>query len=135
MMKEVNLLMPRKENVFLQDGNDFFYPSPQGTRHRIIKVYIAANGIRDLCIIKGSHPGDFHIKEIAKANKDDIVMVPVGDILWLSINPPYMGVKSLIIDIGSDKEHIKPFVKAMLRSANGIQVRGKLYDAYAGDYY
>jgi hypothetical protein len=39
---KVKLLMNRHLNRFLQDGNDFFYISPQGTRHRIMKVYIAA---------------------------------------------------------------------------------------------
>lgn len=125
----------RNENVFIQDGNDFFYVSLQGTRHRIIKVYIAANGTRDLCIIRGSHPGELHVKEIAKVNRDDIVMVPVGDILWLNIDPPYMGAKSLIIDIGSDKERVKPLVKAMLKSPNARHIRGHLYDAYARDDY
>jgi hypothetical protein len=136
MMKEVKLLMDRNENVFLQNGNDFFYVSPLRTLHRITNMYIVANGTRDLCIIRGSHSGDFHVKEIAKANKDDIEWIPLGDILWLNIDPPYMGAKSLIIGVGSDKEHVKPLVKAMLKSPNARSPgRGHLYDAYAGDDY
>lgn len=131
-MTEMSQLM----NRFVEEDGYFFYISPEGTRHRITNVYIIANGVGDLCLIKGSNQGEVHVKQLCKANKEDIVMVPTGDILWMNVDPPYNDAKSIAIDVGSDKENVKPMIKAMLKSPKAnTQPHGDLYDAYGGDDY
>lgn len=105
--------------------------------HKITKISIIANGTRDLCIVKGPKPGSDTVKKMVEADKEDIIYVPVGDILWINITPPYKGTgNSIIMDIGYDKEHTKPFVKAMLKSAGTKRSeRGDQYDACLGDNY
>jgi len=129
--------MEKSENKFFQYGKAWFYVSPEGTLHRITRVAIIANGTRDLCIVREDEHGKNTVKKIVEADKDDILYIPRGDILWMNITPPYRGSgNSLIMDIGSDKEHTKPLVMAMLKSL-GAQPsdRGDLYDAHLGDKY
>jgi len=129
--------MEKSESRFLQYGKAWFYVSEEGTIHRITRVIIIANGTRDLCIIRGDDPGNNTVKKIVEADKDDILYIPRGDILWINITPPYRGSgNSIIMDIGYDKEHTKPLVKAMLKSIGAKpEDRGDQYDTYLGDNY
>ena len=129
--------MQKSETTFIQRGKQWFYASPEGSVHMITRICIIANGTRDLCIVKGPKPGSDTVGKIAEADRDNILYVPHGDILWISITPPYRGTQnSIIMDIGYDKRRMKPFVMAMLKSVNANpQTRGYLYDAYAGDDY
>ncbi|MDH5770168.1 MAG: hypothetical protein OEZ25_02615 [Candidatus Bathyarchaeota archaeon] len=125
-----------EETKFVQYGKVWFYVSPETTMHKITRMVIIANGTCDLCIAKGKKPGANTVKEIAKVDKRDIVYVPLGDILWLNITPPYEGAHSLIMDIGPDKERMKELVEAMGRSVGAkFSDRGDLYDAHLGDKY
>jgi len=130
--------MPLKsETKFLQYGNAWFYVSPETTFHRITRVCIIANGTRDLCIVKGRKLGNNTVKKIVEVDKDSILYAPLGDILWINITPPYKDTaNSIIMDIGYDKEHMKPLVRAMLKSVGAKPSdRGDQYDAYLGDDY
>jgi hypothetical protein len=125
------------ETEFRCCGKAWFYVSPEGTLHRITKIAIVANGTRDLCIAKGLKPGSDTIREIAKTRKERILYVPLGDILWINIFPPYKGTQNTIImDAGYDKEHMKPLVRDMLRSVGAeFSDRGDRYDAHLGSNY
>ena len=129
--------MKKSETKFLQRGKEWFYVSPEGSVHRITKISIIANGTHDLCIFKGPLPGSDTVGRIAEVDKEDIVYVPLGDILWLNITPPYKGTgNSIIMDIGYDKGHVKPLVMAMLKSLGAKPSdRGNEYDAYLGGNY
>jgi len=113
----------------MKNESAFFYVSPTGTEHRITRVSIIANGVRDLCIRK-----DTKIKKISKTKPEDIAYIPKGDILWLNIDPPFQGNPSLIQDIDDDPENMKRFVKALFKT--GIKrEKGKDYEMYGGSDY
>ena len=122
---------------FLGDGKDFFYVSPEGSKHIITKVYIIANGIRDLCIAKGAKTGDLNIRKIDKVKKEEILLIPRGDILWVNIDPPYMGNKgSIALDIGAEEQDNKSLVRALLEYGVIRKLaKGDQYDMYGGENY
>jgi hypothetical protein len=122
---------------FFGDGKNFFYVSPEGSTHIITRAYIIANGIRDLCIVKGAKPGDVCCRKIGKAKKDEILLIPLGDILWINIDPPYTGnVHSIVLDIGSNEQDMKPLVRALLEYGDvSKSTKGDQYDMYGGDNY
>jgi len=124
-------------STFFQYGKAWFYLSPEGTIHRVTRAYIIANGTHDLCIARGDGIGNNNVKKIGEADKDYILYIPQGDILWINITPPYKGSRnSIILDIGSDKKHTKPLVMAILKSLNvKPETRGDQYDTYLGEKY
>lgn len=120
---------------FYGDGKDFFYISSEGSTHIITYAYIIANGIRDLCITKGAKPGEVCCRKTDKANKDEILLMPLGDILCLNIDPPYNGnMCSLFLDIGDNEQDLKSLVRALVEYGV-ISVKGNQYDMYGGDDY
>ena len=113
---------------FFGDGQNFFFISPEGSTHIITYAYIIANGIRDLCIAKGVKPGEVCCRKIDKAKKDEILLMPLGDILWINIDPPYNGnMYSLVLDIGDAEQDMKPLVRALLEYGV-LSVKGDQYD-------
>jgi hypothetical protein len=125
----------QNQGGFFGDGQNFFFVSPEGSTHIITRAYIIANGIRDLCITKGAKPGEVCCRKIVRAKKDEILLLPLGDILWINIDPPYRGnMCSLVLDVGDTEQDVKSLVRALLEY--GIfSVKGNQYDMYGGDDY
>jgi hypothetical protein len=130
-------MVQHNQGGFFGDGKNFFYVSPEGSKHIITNVYIIANGIRDLCIARGAKPGDVCCRKIDKANKDEILQVPRGDILWINIDPPYIGnTRSIIFDIGSLDQDMVPLVRALVEYGEICKPgKGDQFDMYGGDDY
>lgn len=114
-----------------RDG--LYYIDPKEQEHKVTRLGICANGVRDLCIVQSSQrPGDINVAKIADADPQQILMVPEGDILWMNIDPPYGDRRSVILDIG-DNPILKKMVKLTLQRFP--DTKGSEYEMYGGlDY-
>ena len=115
--------------VYDEKQNCFFFISPSGSKHKIIKAIVIANGVRDLCITN-----DMRLRKRTETKPGDILYVPKGDVLWLTIKPRFKGNCTIIQDIGDDCENMKRFLKALFK-VSVIGEEGKDYAMYGGDNY
>lgn len=114
---------------FEEDKLFFSHPA-KGNNLQVIKAIIIANGTKDLCIIKGKGE-DKHVKKISEAKKENIVYIPEGDILWVEFAKPTSdGTRSMLVDLGSAQEEMKPFMRELLTRFPGKKQIN--YDVYAG---
>jgi len=75
------------------------------------------------------------VQKTSEVKPTDIFYVPKGDVLCLTIDPPFNNKCTLIQDIGEDdSDNLKKFVKALTAHAV-IGVVGKDHQMYAGDDY
>jgi len=89
---------------FIQIGKAFFFISPTGSRHKLIKLTQVANGDKKLCIIREVLPDgkvDAQIK-FKDQVKDEEYYDPKGDLLWINIDPPLEGHPTIVLDLGYD---------------------------------
>jgi len=110
-----------------------YWIDEEGGKHKIVKAGICANGVRDLCIYwKGPRAGDISLGKIADIEKEHILWIPKGDILWMRFEPPLGDKHSFYVDIGSDVR-VKDMVREMLRRFKGM--KGSEYDMFGGEQY
>lgn len=120
---------PPTTYVYDKKQNCFFFVSLTGSKHKITQAIVVANGVRDLCITS-----DMRIHKTSETKPVDIYYVPKGDVLWLTIEPPFKGNCTIIQDIGDDPENMKRFVNALLKTGR-VETEGKDYVMYGGDKY
>ena len=115
--------------IYDKKQNCFFFVSVNGTKHKVTQACVIANGIHDLCV-----RNNMHISKISETERGDIYYIPKGDILWLTIEPPFKGNCTIIQDIGGDLESMTCFVKHLMK-VGVVQKHGKDYAMYGGDNY
>jgi hypothetical protein len=112
------------------DGNLYYLP-PEGGQYRITQAIIVANGTRDLCIAsKGPRANDVNVAKISETEKDKVLWIPKGDILWLTLDRAYNGSFSMILDLKGDPALAK-MLTTILRKFNSCE-KGEDFDMYAG---
>ena len=111
-------MTPISGNAIYYDGA-WYYVSPGGSKHIITRSILFANVNHDICLVAGDGPDEIKLAKLgeAKARKDKILNVPLGDILWLNLSPPYSGnMSSMVLDISSDQKNTKPLLRKMLET-------------------
>lgn len=111
-------MLPEWTN-FIQIGKTFYFISPTGSKHKLIKLTHIANGDKKLCITRKVLP-DGRINAQIKFKddaKDEEYYDPKGDLLWINIDPPYEGHPTIILDLGYDPTGLThKFLKAVYRT-------------------
>jgi len=132
MTEEKNTEILEGGSFIFRGGKLFFSHPDKGKNLEINKGMIIANGTRDLCVVtKKRGILDFTVKKIKDSKRENIVLIPEGDIFWIQfVKPTSDGSKSMILDLGSAQKESKPFMNEMLRRFPSI--KAKNYDMYAG---
>ena len=132
----LNDILPVLEKAhFEMTADAMYWLDDDGGKHKIVKAGVCANGLRDLCIYwKGPKMWDIEVGKTAEVQKEHILLIPKGDILWLTFEPPLVdGRHSIYLDIACDYR-IEDMVKTMFRRFKW-GVKGKDYDMYGGKDY
>jgi hypothetical protein len=123
-----------KPNSFLLRKDSPYWEDCEGIEHKIVKSGVCANGVRDLCIYQhGPKIDDVRVGKIAEVPKENILLVPKGDIFWVRFTPPLAdGSCAFFMDVASDPS-VRELVVEILRRFGGP--KGNDYAMYGGDPY
>jgi hypothetical protein len=108
----------QNQNEIYYDGK-WHYISPEGSKHEITSTFLFPNRIHNLCLVKGDIPEEITLTKIdeAKTREDKILSIPLGNILWLKLSPPYKGkMHSLFLDTAGDEVKMRPLLRKMVKT-------------------
>jgi len=122
------------EHFVLDSVHGLYWFDYEGERHKVVKLGICANGVRDLCIYwHGPIMTDVRVGKIAEVAKEHILWIPRGDILQFNFQPPLVdGTHSFFMDAGD------PAIKDMVRKTLSLfpaTQKGSEYAKFGGDKY